>query len=81
MSVTIPDDILTAAKMSEAELKLEIAILLFKQEKIGTGKARQLAGLNSIAFRRELAQRGICVHYDVEDFQQDVKIWEKLGQL
>jgi len=28
MSVVIPDEILTAAKMSEAELKLEIAILL-----------------------------------------------------
>ncbi len=46
MSVVIPDDILTAAGISEAELKLEIAIMLFQQEKISIGKARRLAGMN-----------------------------------
>ena len=34
MSVIIPDDILTAAQMSEAELKLEIAIALYQQKRI-----------------------------------------------
>jgi predicted HTH domain antitoxin len=29
MNLTIPDDILTASEMSEAELKLEIAIVLY----------------------------------------------------
>ena len=43
MSVLIPDDILQAAGMSKAELKLEIAIMLFQQEKISIGKARRLA--------------------------------------
>lgn len=81
MSVIIPDDILTAAKMSEAELKLEIAILLFKEKKLSTGKARQLAEMNLLEFRGELAKRGICVNYDVEDFQEDLKNLRELGQL
>jgi predicted HTH domain antitoxin len=57
MNLVIPDDILRTAKLTEADLRLEIAILLFQQKKIGTGKARQLAGLNLIEFRRELAKR------------------------
>ncbi|MCT7966414.1 UPF0175 family protein [Laspinema sp. D1] len=81
MSVIIPDDILTAAKMSESELKLEIAILLFKDKKLSTGKARQLAGMNLLEFQGELATRGICVNYDVEDFQEDLKNLRELGQL
>lgn len=43
MSVTISDDILRAAKMTESQLKLEIAIMLFQQDKISIGKARNLA--------------------------------------
>ncbi|MGK7900473.1 MAG: UPF0175 family protein [Hormoscilla sp.] len=67
--------------MSEAEFMLEIAIVLFDKYKISTGKARRIAGMNLIEFRRELASRGICVHYDVEDFQADLKTLKRLGEL
>ncbi len=36
MSVVISDDILKAARMSEDELKREIAILLYQQKKLST---------------------------------------------
>ncbi|WP_232731737.1 UPF0175 family protein [Kamptonema formosum] len=41
MSAVISDDILKAARMSEDELKREIAILLYQQKKLSTGKARR----------------------------------------
>ena len=81
MSVVIPDDILQAAGISEAELKLEIAIMLFQQEKISIGKARRLAGMNLIEFQREIASRGICIHYDVEEFEADLKTLREMGIL
>ena len=81
MSVVIPDDILEAAGISEAELKLEIAIMLFQQEKISIGKARRLAGMNLIEFQREIASRGICIHYDVEEFEADLKTLREIGRL
>lgn len=81
MSVVIPDDILTAAKMSEDEFKLEIAIMLYQQRKLSSGKARRLAGMNLIEFQKELARRGICINYDVEDFQADLETLRKLGDL
>ena len=43
MSVVIPDEIIQAAKITEAELKLEIAIMLYQQGKISGGKARHFA--------------------------------------
>lgn len=81
MSVVIPDDILQSAKMTEDELRLEVAILLYKQDKISSGKARAWTGLTVIDFQRQLARRGLCINYDVEDFQADVKTLQSMGLL
>ncbi|MGD2179811.1 UPF0175 family protein [Lusitaniella coriacea] len=81
MSVVIPNKILQAAQLSEAELRLELAIFLFEKYQISTGKARRLAGMSLIEFRQELAKRGICVHYDLEDLHADIETLQKLEQL
>ena len=81
MSVVIPNDILTASGLSEDELKLEIAIMLFKQDKISIGKARHLAGMNLLQFQHELNLREICVHYDLEELEEDTQTLQKLGRL
>ena len=81
MSVLIPDDILRASKMTEEELQLEIAIMLYKQGKISSGKVRAWTGLTVIEFQHQLALRGFCINYDVEDFQSDVKTLESMGLL
>ena len=81
MEVVIPRDIVAATKMSETQLKLEIAIMLYKQEKISSGKACQWLGINLIEFRRELGQRGLTINYDVEDFESDLKTLGSLGRL
>ncbi|MFP4124016.1 MAG: UPF0175 family protein [Coleofasciculus sp.] len=81
MDVVIPKDIVAATKMSEAQLKLEIAIMLYKQEKISSGRACQWLGMNLIEFRRELGQRGVTINYDVADFESDLKTLRSLGRL
>lgn len=43
MPVTIPDDVLMAAQMSEPEIKRELALTLFQQEKLTLGQARRQA--------------------------------------
>jgi predicted HTH domain antitoxin len=79
MSLIIPDDILQATKMTEEELKLEIAIMLYNQQKISSGKVRAWTGLTVIEFQHELAKRGLYINYDVEDFQSDIKTLKSLG--
>jgi predicted HTH domain antitoxin len=81
MNVVIPDDILRATRMTEDELKLEIAIMLYKQEKISSGKARDWTGLTVIEFQHELAKRGLYINYDVEDFQADIQTLQSMKLL
>ncbi|MEQ8757327.1 MAG: UPF0175 family protein [Coleofasciculus sp. G1-WW12-02] len=81
MSLVIPNDILQASKMTEDELKLEIAIMLYKQEKISSGKVRAWTGLSVIEFQHELGKRGLCINYDVEDFQSDIQTLQSMGLL
>lgn len=73
MSIVIPNEIIAATRMTEAEIKQEIAIMLFQKEKLTLAQASKFAGINRIAFQHLLASRQIPVHYDVEDFEQDIK--------
>jgi predicted HTH domain antitoxin len=79
VSLVISDDVLQAAKISEADLMREIAVMLFQQERITLGKASQLAGLNQIEFQQLLATRNICLHYDVAEYEADIKSLQENG--
>jgi len=81
MSVVIPNDILQATKMTEDEMILEIALMLYDRQKISSGKVRAWTGLTVIEFQHELAKRGLYLNYDVEDFQSDVKTLQLMGLL
>ena len=81
MSLVINDEILETSGLSEAEFMLEIAIMLFQREKISIGKASQIAHMNQIQFQELLAKRGICIHYDVAEFQEDLKGLQSRGDV
>jgi predicted HTH domain antitoxin len=80
MSVTIPDTVLQAARMSEAEMSQEIAVLLFEKEKVTLAQASRLAGMPQLQFQQLLASRGIPLHYDVEDFAEDLETLRRMGR-
>ncbi len=81
MSIVIPNELLTATRMTEAEMKQEIAVMLFQKEKLTLGQASRFASMNRIAFQHLLASRQIPVHYDVEDFEEDIKNLREKGRL
>jgi predicted HTH domain antitoxin len=81
MSLTISDDLLQAANLTETDLMIEIAVLLFQQERITLGRASQLCGINQIEFQQLLSSRDICIHYDLEDYQADVQSLKARGWL
>jgi predicted HTH domain antitoxin len=57
--LVLDDELVKAAEISESELKLEIALLLFQNDKITSRKAAKLAGLNFLEFWKELSKRNI----------------------
>ena len=81
MAVTIPDDVVQASRMTETELRQEIAVLLFQRERITLARAAQLAGMNQLQFQHLLASRQIPVHYDVAEFEADLRTLQELGRL
>ena len=77
----VPQDILDSARLSVPDLKVEIAITLYAQQRLSIGKARELAAMPLWTFRQHLAARGISPHYDVDDLNDDVATLRKLGRL
>jgi predicted HTH domain antitoxin len=73
MPVTISDEVLKAAHMSEPELKQELAVTLFQQDRLTLAEASRFAGMNQLAFQAILANRQIPIHYGVEELCEDVR--------
>lgn len=69
--LSIPEDVLRAVPISEQELRLEIAILLYEKG-LPPGKAASIAGMDRNAFRHLLASRHIPVQYSADDLDRDL---------
>jgi len=81
MSLNVPDEVLRSAGMSESELLLEIAVLLFEKEKLTLAQASRLARTSRVEFQKLLASRRIPVHYEIRDFKDDLKNLRDAGIL
>ncbi len=81
MGVIIPDEILQATRMTAEELRQEIAVLLFQKDKLTLAHASRLAGMSRLQFQHLLASRQIPVHYDVAEFEEDLRTLSGLGRL
>ena len=81
MDLIISEEILQTAGIAPDELKMEVAILLFQKWKLTLGQASKLAGMNKLQFQHLLASRQIPVHYDKEEFKEDLKTLKGLGRL
>lgn len=73
MTIEIPDKIIERTGLSPEKILLELAVILFQRESVTLGQASKIAGLHQMQFQKELAKRKIPIHYDVEDFEQDLE--------
>ena len=73
MTVTLSDELLRSAHINEAELKAELAVTLFQQDRLTLGQASSLAGIPQLDFQRLLASRRIPIHYDAEAMEEDLQ--------
>jgi predicted HTH domain antitoxin len=81
MSIVIPDEILHTIHMTVDELLQEIAILLYQKGKLSLGQASRLARVSQLQFQFLLASRQIPIHYDIAEFESDLKTLRELGRL
>ena len=79
MVIEIPNDIATEFGESEQNLKIELAIIFYRDFKISSGKAAKFANMSRIEFWFELEKRQIPLNLDDNSVEQDLKTLEKLG--
>ena len=72
MPVTIPDSVLAAAHLTEPELRRELAVALFREERLTLGQACRLSDMDQFSFLSILAAREIPVHYGIQEFREDL---------
>ncbi|NJK76215.1 MAG: UPF0175 family protein [Microcoleus sp. SU_5_6] len=81
ITIDLPDSLAQTNSFNEPDWMREIAIALFRQERITLGRASKIAGMHLVDFQQLIASRGICVHYDIEDFEQDIQHLQARGWL
>lgn len=81
VSIEIPKEVLHVTHMTPDELRRELAVHLFQRGRLSFGKARELADMTAWSFQQLLGVRGIPVHYDVEDYEQDLNTLKALGRI
>lgn len=72
MALTVPDELLQTAHLSEAELLQEISVALFQQDRLTLGQAAAFAQLTQLDMQRLLAARQIPLHYTSDELEHDL---------
>lgn len=69
----IPEFAIAGTGLTADQVRIEVAVALYRDRKVSMGRAARLAGLARIPFQRETARRGVTVDYEVEDFEEDLR--------
>lgn len=80
MSLSFDNELLKKAGVSESELKIELAIALYKRGKFSIGQASSFAEISQIQFQHELGIRNESINYDVDDLEEDLKNLESFSK-
>lgn len=80
VTLEIPGEVLHTTRLTQQELKVELAVHLYEQGRLSFGKARTLAAMDIWRFMQLLGSRGINVHYDIDEYEEDLATLGKLGR-
>ncbi len=73
MVLTIPDELLREAGLTEEEALIEFACRLYQAERLGLWQAASLARLSRTQFEEELLKRAIPIYRPtVAEFEEDL---------
>lgn len=81
ITLNLPDSLSQTDTFHQSDWLREIAIALFQQELVTPGTASQIAGMHQMEFQQLIGSHGICIHYDVEEFEEDIQSLRDRGWL
>ncbi len=77
--LTIPTELVRATRLTDHEILLELAVVLFQKDKLTLGQAARLAGMPQYKFQLLLASRDIPIHYGIEEYMEDMQTLKGLS--
>ncbi|MFT5473545.1 MAG: putative HTH domain antitoxin [Kiritimatiellia bacterium] len=78
MKIDVPDDVLAGTSFDPDHALLDLALGMYADSRASLGQAARISGMHQAAFMKELSSRRIPLHYDIDDFQQDMATLDKL---
>ena len=75
VKIRIPSELaeLASPRSVEEELRLLVALELYREGRVSLGKAAELAGLSLREFLYELRSRRVPLNYDLEELEKDME--------
>lgn len=74
MPLILSDQVLSDIQMTAEEVRLNLGIWLYLEQKISIGKAASLAGMNRFEFQKALADRKLpVINYPIESVKKELK--------
>lgn len=73
MLVELPSDFIGVSDYSEQDLKIDVAVLLYKRKVLTLARAASWVGMTRLEFQKALVERGFPINYSIEDFETDLK--------
>ena len=78
MSLILSDELIRQTQRTEEELRQDIAVMLYGEEKLTLAQASRFLGVDRLEFQRILAEHNVPIHYSTEDLRDDIKTMEEL---
>ncbi len=79
VSISIPEEYLSKPKgYSEKELKIDLAVLLYRRKMMSLAKAARWCGLSRLEFQQFLDDQNVEIHYSVAEFDKDMATLNQL---
>lgn len=81
VNISIPENVYQAMRIPDKYktniLLKELAVVLYEQEILSFGKARELAKMNKWDFHELLGERGIERHFNINNLKEDIDYGKK----
>lgn len=80
MTIEIPDSLLENSSIDGRIFRTDLAIFLFEKEIFTLSQAAEFASMYQFEMQKLLAIRNIPMHYNVDEFLEDVQTLESLSE-
>ena len=80
MTLTVSLSAILEGKMQPQMVKLHLAAGVFAASEVTLGQGAAIAGISQTEFMSELSRRRIPLHYDHQEFAEDLKTIARLNK-